>query len=267
MIELSVSLSSYKVGVRRGVRLASQHGVDGVLLPCPGSELDPDQLTWTGRQEVKSYVQSHGLRIVGLWGEEGGFTDPEVVERRVERAKQIVSLAFDLRCPIVTSWTGTLPDDERDISWRTAAEALEEIANYAIYLEVRWAVETGQEPPDVLKRFVERVGSEGIAVSYNPADLIINGFDHKSGLESLRPWTVHACAKDAKSGTEERPALEVPLGKGDADIPAYVKRLIETDYHGFLTVKREKADDPIAEIERDIKYLKQRITPVEKPVE
>jgi sugar phosphate isomerase/epimerase len=225
--------------------------------------LDPGELSGSGRQEVKDYVNSFDLQIAALCGEEGVFTDPDTVEQRVERARKLVNLALDLGCPIVTSPIGALADDETDGSWKTAAEALNELGLYATNLDIRWAIDAGDRDPKVLKRFLDRLKTEGIAVNYDPASLIMNGFDHVAAVTTLRSWIVHTHARDGLPAAEEKEAREVPLGEGHVDYPTYLRALSEAGYDGFLTVKRETSDDPITEIGRAIGFLKEQITRIE----
>ena len=41
--------------------------------------------------------------------------------------------------------------------------------------------------------------------------------------------------------------------------PAYLKALDEIGYHGFLTIEREVGDNPAADIEKAVNFLKERI--------
>ena len=50
--------------------------------------------------------------------------------------------------------------------------------------------------------------------------------------------------------------IELPLGEGDVDFPAYFKALNDIGYKGFLTIEREVGDDPEKDIGNAVNFLK-----------
>ena len=52
--------------------------------------------------------------------------------------------------------------------------------------------------------------------------------------------------------------LEVPLGEGNVPFDAYLKALEDIGYKGFLTVERECGDDPYADIQMAVNFLKEK---------
>lgn len=264
MMKVGVLTSCYGVGVRRAVRIASEQGAEGVQLCCTGTEVDPEELSWSGRQELKDYLESYGLLLVALRCEEGALTDPDTVEKRIERAKKVVHLAMDLECRVITSHVGALGYGTTDSRWMTALDALSDLGRYAINFDVRWAIETGPDDPRVLKRFLQQLKTDGVAANYSPGNLIMNGFDHLAGVPTLRPWIVHTHANDAVPAEEDKPARVVSLGEGLVDFRTYLRTLFESGYNDFVTVERGSGDEPITETGRAIRFLLEKIARVHR---
>ena len=49
---------------------------------------------------------------------------------------------------------------------------------------------------------------------------------------------------------------KILLGDGDVPFPAYLKALEEIGYKGFLTIEREVGDNPTADIEKAVRFLR-----------
>ena len=95
-----------------------------------------------------------------------------------------------------------------------------------------------------------------MAVNYDPANLTMCVADDAvKGVYTLQKYIVHTHAKDGLRGTEP-PYVEVPLGTGDVDWPAYLKALDEIGYRGFLTIERECGENPLADIRTAAEFLK-----------
>ena len=142
-------------------------------------------------------------------------------------------------------------------------EACFELSRYADSLDAHFAIETGPEPAELLRSFLDTLGSTGVAVNLDPANLVmVAGDDPVRAVYTLKDYIVHTHAKDGRMRTPEEKAaglgdfIELPLGTGHVDFPNYVKALDEVGYHGFLTVEREVGDDPAADIAMAVNFLK-----------
>lgn len=135
------------------------------------------------------------------------------------------------------------------------AERVREVCDLAERLEVTVAVETGPEEAWLLRDFIELIGSERLRVNYDPANLLMKGFDHVQGVYDLAPYIVHTHAKDAlRDPGEGRP--QVPLGEGDVDIPRWLGQLREIGYDGWLCIERESGQDKLGDAARGLALLR-----------
>ena len=96
----------------------------------------------------------------------------------------------------------------------------------------------------------------GLGVNYDPANLLLNGFDPVASLTPLRGRVVHAHAKDARAGGASRAAREVPLGHGDIDWMQILGTLSAHEYRGWVVVEREGGADPAADVAAGVSFLR-----------
>jgi L-ribulose-5-phosphate 3-epimerase len=251
-MKVGIITASLPMELRAGLRKAKEIGAHGVQLWVAHNELDPKVLTKSGRQELLAYVNSLGLEISALCGDIGGFTDDGTVDERIAHTKLMFDLCVDLRTPILTTHIGVVPDNTESRAYAALVDAVREVAGYAAACGCCFATETGPESGQALADFLDRVGSAGGKVNYDPANMCMAGFDHINDVRVLREFIVHTHAKDGIRNEEK----EVALGKGDVNFPEYLAVLREIGYSGYLTVERECGDDPVADIVEAVRFLK-----------
>lgn len=286
--KIGVIVDSFRVGVREGLLKAKQIGADGVQIYAVEGELDPARLSGEQRKEWKSYIDGLGLEISALVGDLGGhgFQDPAANPAKVEKSKRILDLAVELGTNIVTTHIGVVPDDPNSRIYETMLQACKELSDYADSLKAHFAIETGPEDAATLKGFLDRLGSKGVAVNFDPANMVmVTGDDPVQGVHTLKDYIVHTHAKDgvrlrigdpraiygsfgfdpldhaniaqeAESGDYFR---EVPLGQGGVDWPNYLKALKDVGYGGYLTIEREVGADPEKDIKEAIVFLRNHL--------
>lgn len=256
-MKIGIITASLPMDTRAALKKAKQMGAHGVQLWIVNNDLDPRNLTKTGRDELLTYMASLGLERSALCGDIGGFANPATVDEHVARTKQMFDLCVDLKTPILTTHIGMLPEDKNSREYAIMLEAIREVAEYAADRDCCFATETGLESGEGLARFLREVNCDGAKVNFDPANLCMNGFDHIQDLHALADFVVHTHAKDgiyrsARTGAYK----EVPLGKGDVNFPKYLAALREIGYNGYLTIERECGEDPIADIAEAIRFLK-----------
>lgn len=102
---------------------------------------------------------------------------------------------------------------------------------------------------------------------------MVAGDDPVKAVHNLKEYIVHTHAKDGRmlrrvnpetiyNGTldfAEAPFIELPLGQGDVDFPAYLSALNDIGYTGYLTIEREVGDDPEGDIRLAVNFLQSLI--------
>jgi sugar phosphate isomerase/epimerase len=118
------------------------------------------------------------------------------------------------------------------------------------------ALETGLESGEVLARFLARFDTGGLGVNFDPANLLLNGFDPSESARALHGRIVHAHAKDARRVSASRATQEVPLGHGDLDWMNLLGVLEEIDYRGWLVIEQETGANRPADIAAGVGFLR-----------
>lgn len=285
--KIGVIVDSFQVGVKEGLRKAKEAGADGVQIYAVQGEFDPDRLSPADRREWKDVISSLGLEISALVGDLGGhgFQDPALNRAKIDKSKRIMELAKELGTDIVTTHIGIVPSDPNSPIYETMHLACEELSRYAHEMKAYFAIETGPETAAHLKTFLDGLGTKGVSVNFDPANMVmVTGDDPVQGVYTLRDYIVHTHAKDGvKLGevdprdvygqygyeapgmshekiaelAESGPAFrEVPLGAGAVDWNAYLQALNDIGYRGYLTIEREVGANPEADIRLAVDFLK-----------
>lgn len=272
---IGVIVDSFRVGTFTGIAKAAEMGADGIQLYCAEGVNAPENMTADRVRELLDRVKSHGMKFSALCGDLGkGFHHKELNPELIERSKRILDLAKELETDIVTTHIGVVPTDKSIERYSVMQEACFELANYADSIGSHFAIETGPEPSIVLKNFLDELGSTGVAVNLDPANLaMVVGDDPVEAVHNLKDYIVHTHAKDGVMlhktnpeyiyGVTPRPEdiagirffKEVPLGEGSVDFAKYLKALEDVGYRGFLTIEREVGEDPSADIRKAKDHL------------
>ena len=172
-----------------------------------------------------------------------------------------MDIAADFDTKVVTTHIGKVPSDRNNPTYDCMLKACDEIGTYAYRAGVRFAVETGPETAKVLCGFLDELDNPGAGVNLDPANLVMCSLDDPvQAVYTLKKYIVHTHAKDGRNITPptatERPTyIELPLGEGGVDFPAYLKALDEIGYKGFLTIERE-IEDNTADIHKAAAFLR-----------
>jgi len=254
--KVGVMVESFRKEVREGVRLASELGLDGIQVYVTHGEMAPENLSKTGREEFLHFVRSQGLQISALCGDLGhGFVDANKNDELIQKTRLMLDLCRDLGTPILTTHIGVIPASNADPVWGVMAEALEEIGSYAEKVECVLATETGPEDSDLMVEFLSSLKTSAVLVNYDPANLVMNGFDQIQGVHNLKDYIVHTHAKDG-IGREKGGPKEVPLGDGDVCFPEYLAALDAIGFKGFHTIEREVGQNPVEDIIKARDFLR-----------
>lgn len=275
---IGVMLDSFRKPPKEALLLAAASGADGIQLYATHGELAPESMDAAARRDFRSRVADAGLKISAVCGDLGcGFANAALNPELIRRSKLIMELAKELGTDIVTTHIGVVPADKKAARYAVMQDACGELARYANDLGSHFAVETGPERSEVLKEFLDGLGSKGVAVNFDPANLVmVAGERPETAVKNLGEYIVHTHAKDGRQifyrdpevifgikpddGIKQPSFEELPLGEGDVNFPQYLKALETTGYRGYLTVEREVGNDPCGDINKAVKYLRSVIS-------
>ena len=281
--KIGVIADSFRVGIDESINKAASIGAQGLQLYATSGEMSPENLSTGRKREILDRIESNGMVVSAICGDMGGhgfeIASDNII--RIEKSKRIMELAKEFKSNIVTTHIGVIPSNEDHPRWEVLAEACGSLGTFAQDMGSYFAIETGPEKAIVLKKFLDTIGSKGLAVNYDPANLVmVTGDDPVEGVRVLKDYVVHTHAKDgimikqtdpeiiynhfAEGGIEDLNLkdyfLETPLGEGWVDFTSYLKVLGEVGFNGFLTIEREVGSSPEADITFAVNYLKKLIS-------
>ena len=274
---IGVMLDSFRLPAEDAIKKAAEIGAQGLQMYATSGEFAPENMDSSKRRELLDMVKTNGLVFSALCGDLGmGFVNKELNPSLIEKSKRILDLAKELETNVVTTHIGVVPADKNHERYKIMQEACFELSRYADSLDAHFAIETGPEIAATLKGFLDDLGSRGVAVNFDPANFVmVTGDDPVKGVYTLKDYIVHTHAKDGKNLRKCNPEviyriideeanqgdayIELPLGEGDVDFDNYLKALDEIGYRGFLTIEREVGDNPVADIDKAIRFLNDKI--------
>ena len=272
---IGVIIDSFRTDITTAVKKAAGVGANGIQVYATRGEMAPENMNAEKISEFKKLVADNGLVISALCGDlgGGGFCFAERNPEKIEKSKRIIDLAKELGTDVVTTHIGVVPGDKSVDRYKVMQEACFELSRYADSIGAHFAIETGPETSAVLKEFLDSLGSTGVGVNLDPANLVmVTGDDPAGAVYNLQKYIVHTHAKDGKQIFFKDPEiiyglkkdviitedsfLEVPLGEGQVDWVKYLTALEDIGYNGFLTIEREVGDDPEKDIRKAVEFLK-----------
>lgn len=281
-------MSDFKIGIiadclklpfKESIIKCRELGADGVQLYAVEGEMAPENITAAELRERRKFIQDNGLVVSAVCGDLGGhgFCLKEENEAKIKKSKRIIDLALELGSNIVTTHIGVVPENVNCERYDVMQSACRELADYATSLGAHFAVETGPEPALRLKTFLDSLGSKGVGVNLDPANLVmVTCDDPVKATHTLADYIVHTHAKDGICLKQTDPQviydffadggigdlrlgdyfLETPIGKGNVDFSQYIPALKDIGYNGFLTIEREVGDNPAGDIALAVDTLK-----------
>jgi sugar phosphate isomerase/epimerase len=269
MGDLKIGVALWSLGatrtedeLARKLDQAAELGLKGVQLWCVDfgeneCVLDPSRCTGNERKDVLRMLESRGLVATGLCAQLagpttfGGFGEEAGLKERVDKTKQSMELALDLGTRVVTTHVGAVPEDRSDPAYDVFLRSCKSICEYGESIGAHFAMETGQETAEVLRRFIEDIAADGAKVNYDPANMIKHGT--VEGVPILAPYIVHTHAKDRK------PETGCPtVGEGAVPWDAYLAALRDIGYDGWYALEDESGNDVIASLKRGKAFLESK---------
>ncbi|HYT94115.1 MAG TPA: sugar phosphate isomerase/epimerase family protein [Gemmataceae bacterium] len=271
MLEIGVMLNNLEPDRLAAFAVAAQHGFRVVHTSAV-----PE--AWIGGPvERRAYIKAargSRLRIASMFvGYDGqSYHDIASIARTVGLAvtdlrphrfgvtlAYIDLLAWPVRARSLSTHLGFFPSDPRDPEHRAMVEVVREVADHCSLYGLGFHLETGQESANELLRFIHEVDKHNVGVNFDAANFLLYGTDDPlAALDRLGPHIRGVHCKDGFPPTE--PGLlgkEVPLGQGQVDWPAILRRLHALNYRGPLIIERERGPSVVADILAARTYLEQ----------
>ena len=281
-MKIGVIIDSFRTDFKSAVEAAAAVGADGVQIGARFLTGNRDEMAGGGDSnlvtvdEAKKILDANGLQASAICGDFG--CDMYYTKNRalIDTEKRLLEMAKELGTNIVTTHIGVVPETADCVQYEAMHEVCYELAEFAKSVGGHFAVETGPEKAVLLRDFLDSLGSDGVAVNLDPANLVMcAGDDATEAVKTLGKYIVHTHAKDGVMlkpfdtkqlyapryyGVPRIKGREVvyserPLGEGGVDWKSYLDALRAVGFDGYLTIERECGDNPARDIAAAVKFL------------
>ena len=177
---------------------------------------------------------------IAFIAESAGYVCDEHAAERHELTVWAGRRTAELGCTQLAVHAGTVPRDPQGERYARFAERVAAAARSLQPMGVTLLLETGQESAAALMALLESVGEPNVAVNYDSGNFILYGSDDPvAAVHTVAPRLACVHVKDAVRSAEPGVAFgrAVPLGEGDAQIPAVLTALREVNYTGPLLIE------------------------------
>ena len=281
-MKIGVIIDSFRKDFRSSIEAARAVGADGVQIGARFLVGKNDELAGHNENsgivsisEAKKIMADNGIVPSAICGDFGCAMYYNKERELIDVEKRLLEMAKELGTNIVTTHIGVVPETKNCWQYEAMHEVCYELAEYAKSMQGHFAVETGPEKSERLKGFLDELGSDGVAVNLDPANLVMcAGDDPVVAVNNLKDYIVHTHAKDGVMLQRTNPEYiyrvtprpedlvgvrffrEVPLGEGSVDFAAYLAALEDIGYKGYLTIEREVGPTPVEDIKKAYNHLK-----------
>jgi L-ribulose-5-phosphate 3-epimerase len=236
---------------------ASIAGLDAIewIYDLQGADANP-LATDHGISEIKALCRRHGISVVSVCADY--FMDrPFVIATKAEFAELTAHLCWLIeRCHLASFTRMVLPFVDRSrIDTTEQLECVVEMLRHVLPIAAGAGLEIHLEAsldPQTFAGLLARLPDPVFKVNYDSGNSSSLGYDVREELTAygMRIGSVHI--KDRVRG-----GGSVPLGKGNADIPALLAGLIEIEYPGdyVMQIARGKPGDEVEWGQRNRDFL------------
>jgi sugar phosphate isomerase/epimerase len=264
--------ASIDAGLGVNLDVARELGVSTVHLHTPSA----DNRTPLRAREFARRLADMNIEVTCVFGgfagesyadiptvkETVGLVPPATRADRLRELLEIADFARLLNVKTVGLHVGFIPHDPGDPVYDEVVRTTQQVCEHCGTNAQSLHLETGQEPADVLLRFLADVERDNLFINFDPANMILYGSGQPlPALEQLGRYVRSVHCKDAQWSAQPGVTWghEVPLGDGAVDFEAFLTTLDRIGYSGPLTIEREIPHEPVqqrAEIGRAIDLLK-----------
>jgi sugar phosphate isomerase/epimerase len=191
-----------------------------------------------------------------------GFVPPDTREEREQRTLDLSDFAARLGVGSIACHIGCVPEDPAHPDYAAVRDMVRRVCDRAAGHSQTFALETGQEPAQVLLRFFKDVDRPNLRINFDPANMILYGTgDPIEALRTLAPHVVSVHCKDGDwppKGVPGALGTERPLGAGSVGIERFVATLRAIGFRGTLNVEREAEDqrERLSDIRKAVQLLR-----------
>lgn len=201
--------------------------------------------------ELGDRLRDHGLEAAQITPYAKGFDDDDAAIRTAsaDEVLRCVDLAHQLGATTVRIWAGSeLVAGREERQYQLLVDSLQRLAPEAGKSGVSLCIENHVGSQAITSantvQIIEDVGSEWLAICYDPGNLLMLGeADAMGALERQLPHIRHVHFKDLRvlGNRKHTPCL---VGEGDVPWSELMPRLVAGGYRGYFSTEFEKRWHP-----------------------
>jgi sugar phosphate isomerase/epimerase len=265
--------ASVDAGLGVNLEVVRELGIPTVQLHAPKRETRTPEKA----KEFLAKLESLGIRITVVFGgfdgesyadiptviKTVGLVPPATRAARTQEMKEIADFARLLDVDAVGLHLGFVPHEPDGSMYREVIAVTRDLCDHCVKIGQNVHLETGQEPADVLLKFIGDVERGNLFINFDPANMILYGCGEPiAALKKVGRYVRSVHCKDARwaKNPGKEWGCEVPLGEGEVGMEKFLCMLAEIGYTGPLTIEREIPQEPErqkTEIGRGMKLLEE----------
>jgi sugar phosphate isomerase/epimerase len=255
LYRLAVPTATYQQPLRRAILLAAAAGADGVQFDLR-AEVPPAEFGETARQQLRHYLEEQRLRIGACTlTTQGTLIDADRLDVRVAAIRRGLEFTRQLGSDVLTVRLGTIPADAASTEYQRLGSVLSDLAAHGNRVGATLAVGTLGNSSMALKTLVQSIDAGPIGLDFDPAGCVFGGVTPTRALRELHAFVSHVQIRDGIR-TDEGAGVETAIGAGDVPWDEFLATVAESDYRGFLTVRRTGGDDRPGDVSRGMQYVR-----------
>ena len=166
-----------------------------------------------GAAQLRKLFEDLNLRVAAIgFPTRRGYNVAEYLEGRVAATKDAMRMAYELGSSIVVNQVGRVPASRDAPDWPIMLEALTDLGTYGHRIGATLTAETGSESGEDLARLIAALPDGSLGATFNPGNLIINGFVPLDAVAAFGRHILYVHAKDGVRDLARGRGDEVPLG-------------------------------------------------------
>lgn len=190
-----------------------------------------------------------------------GFIPPDTRAEREQRTKDVSHFASAIGAKSIGCHVGFVPHDPNDPDYAAVKAMVQRLCDHAAQHGLTFVLETGQEPADILLKFLKAVDRPNLGINFDPANMIMYGTgDPIQAIGVLADHILSVHAKDGEWPVKDVAGalgVEKPLGQGAVGMEAFIAKLRQIGYKGMLAIEREVEDydEKLRDVKGGVKLL------------
>jgi sugar phosphate isomerase/epimerase len=239
------------------IRKAASLGYDSVELAGKRPHASPLDLSKNDREDIRNLINELGLTLscVASYHDFSAFgehSDMALMEKELNYMLSILSLANDLGCKLVRTYTGYYKQDiPYRKQWDACVQGIRESARMAAPYGITIGVQNHSciaSDPDSLYDFMAEIPETNIAVVLDAPFIENHGKPLRETVLKFKGKIAHTHLTDfvrrdkykyiSETVTHEKNGMEmiaVPIGDGGIDYQSFISALDESGFEGALS--------------------------------